>query len=865
VRPERAVLVSSLFLSAALATALATARTSVHLVPTDIGPYAGVADLPRLGAVALAGGALFAFLLDRLGRGARFGLALLAVLLPLVPLLSGRGAVLLAFQGRTIAIVLGCALGAVLGERLGRRSLSSPSPPPARLFVLAVLFYAFCGTRLPGPAGPQGDEPHYLLMAESLLHDHTLELTSALRRRAYADFYPGTLEAHMSPASPPGTIYPVHAPGLSVAILPVYALFGYPGVRLLMGLLAAATGALVYSLLLETGVGRGTALLAWGALVALPPLPFYAVAIYPEVPAALATALFLLAARRERTLAFTLGTVGLGVALPWLHPKLLPLSIAGLLLLRSRAGRLLGGLALALSTSGLLLYFRLVYGRASLSAAYGSLFSHDVALAHVPRGLLGLLLDRQFGLLPYAPLVLLSIPGALVLAQERPREALRAGLLAGATILVGAAFSMWWGGACPPSRFLIPALPALALALARALPERPVLSGALAGYGASVLALALEAPRLLHNRGDGESGLLRTLAPALRLSERLPTFVVREDATALLALTLVAALALAWRVKGFGPLAGALAYLAVARGAVVTPIVDARAATLALLDAWDPGTLHPPLDPASLRIDLDLASAPWLLGPGETGISRRLDLPPGLYDVSVQGTARDAPPRVRTTRLTLVADDLELERGYLREGEPPRATSLLLPGGVRRLQAVAFGTEGRGEVDGVSLRPLALVPRRERGPYRWPRLPTEDRYRVEIGGLRVTALDRSAPAPSGFSLAGEEGSFLVEIPPGVAGASLTIHRPRPRSEDRLIAGGTSRPLLGADTFVQLGGEGSVLLGDVRILAVTLESYGASIAWSGSPFGTSTTRSSESSPPFLPTVTTRSPPPESGKK
>src|SRR5262249_42196479 len=158
------------------------------------GAYAGVADLPRIGLLALAGGALFALLLHRAGRAARYGLALLMVGLPLFPLVTGRGAVLLAFQGPAIAILLGSVLGAVLGERLGRSGLPSPAPSPALLGVVAFLFYAACGSRIPGPAGPQGDEPHYLLMAESLLHDHSLDQTAALKRRAYADFYPGTLE-----------------------------------------------------------------------------------------------------------------------------------------------------------------------------------------------------------------------------------------------------------------------------------------------------------------------------------------------------------------------------------------------------------------------------------------------------------------------------------------------------------------------------------------------------------------------------------------------------------------------------------------------------------------------------------------------
>src|SRR5262249_56832738 len=130
----------------------------------------------------------------------------------------------------------------------------------------------------------------------------------------------------------------------------------------------------------------------------------------------------------------------------------------------------------------------------------------------VPAGLVALVCDRQFGLLAVGPLWALASLGAAALYRWRPGDALRAGLLAGATLAVGASYSMWWGGACPPARFVIPALPALAMALAPALRERRDAAAALAGVGLAIVALAAEAPRALHNRADGESGLLRYLA-----------------------------------------------------------------------------------------------------------------------------------------------------------------------------------------------------------------------------------------------------------------------------------------------------------------------------------------------------------------
>jgi hypothetical protein len=852
--------------------AIALQGSRVLVAPSQGGLYRGVADppsVPRL-VVALAAGAVLGVVLALRGGAARPLLVLLASALPVVPLVLGGGLLLLAFQGRVMVLLASAALGACLGAVLpGLSGLLRSGVPAARtpaLILVSVVFFGALGLRIPGPAGPQGDEPHYLLATESLLHDHTLDLTAAFKRKAYADFYPGTLELHASPASPPGRLYSVHAPGLSVLVLPAYALLGYPGARLLMGLLAGLACGAVHRLVGEATGRWGLATLAWAVMTFLPPLPFYAVAIYPEVFACLATALFLLASRSGRSTRLAVLAVIAAAALPWLHPKFLPLAVLGIALaLFPPAPRSLriGGVGLLVVSVGLLLaFFHAYYGRATLSAAYGPLFRSDVQLAHIPRGLLGLLLDRQFGLVFYAPILFLAAPGVPRLLGERPAEAWRATSLAGVSVLTGASFSMWWGGACPPCRFWIPALPCLVLAACTLLPERTRLGGGLFGYGLFLVALAAEAPRAIHNRGDGESGLLRVLAPALDLSGGFPTFVRDGGPGFLLGIALLLALACLWRWGWKGGLVGALAYTALAGAVHPGPLLDAREATLGVLEAY--GTLTPAPDLPRFSVDMDLPGAPWTLGPGESLSSRRLDLPPGVYAVRLQGEPLDAAAGVRTTRLTLVADGLELYRRYLRAGEGPEEGRLLLPAGARRLEAVGRGAEGRGIVRGVALSPRALVPASRRSEFRWPRVPAEDRYRVGAGDALVTALDRSLPGPSGFTLQGPEGDFLAEAPRNEA-VTLTVRRPHPEPADRIASGSWVGSLQQGTTSLTLPMDQGVELDGTLVLPLRVLSYGASITWSGSPGGTRATSPTDRSPPFLPTVTTMSPPPESGKE
>jgi hypothetical protein len=835
-------LVSAVTLAVALALPLALRGSTFHLVPTAGGVWRGLSDPPgpTQAVVAALLGLAFALALARKPWEVRRPLLLLGLAAaPLVPLLTGRGAALLAFQGPTLTLVAAAALGLALA----RAQWSAPARVNGPLlFAAAFLFYALVGTRLPGPAGPQGDEPHYLTMAHSLLSDGDLDLANQFAQGEYREFFAGRLEAHTAPASPKGTLYPVHAPGLAVLILPAYALGGYPAVKLLLAALAALTAVLVWRLVRDSLGSPGLALAAWAALTLTPPLPFYALAVYPETPAALATAVLLLAARRDPGRWALIAAAVAAAGLPWLHPKFLPLAALGLGLVLARRGprgpRVVAALAFLVSLGGLLVFFKLLYGRAALSAAYGPGFAADVSLWHIPRGVLALLLDRQFGLLAIGPLWALALAGAPLLLRQRPGDGLRAGLLAGASVAVGASFSMWWGGACPPARFVVPALPALALLLAPALRAHRAAAGVLLGLGLGLVALAADLPRALHNRPDGEIGLLRVLTPTLNLDGLLPSFVLGGGAV-LLAVSLLAVLALAlwrgWR----GLLAGALAYGLLASALHERPWLDAGGATLRLLEAWDETRLWSPSGPpslTSLAVPLDLRRGFGAVRPGDRPVSGRLDLPPGSYRVEVRSQVLDAAPHTKTTRLDLVAGEVLLEREYVEADRAGRTFPLLLPVGVRRMVLEAIGVQGSVAIDDVRVVPLELLPRGLRGDFPWPRQAADDRYRVGDSEVRTTAVDRCLSASGGFRLEGAEGAFVVEAPLG-AGIQVHVRRPRTATGDRLVWAGRELPLgTTADWRLDLPTDNAARLAGLALVPVTLYADNAWIAFARSETG-----------------------------
>jgi len=105
----------------------------------------------------------------------------------------------------------------------------------ALIFALSLATAAALKERLPG-----GDEPHYLIIAQSLLKDGDLRIQNNHDRGDYFDYYDKGLPPDFLKRGVDGQIYSIHAPGIAVLILPVFAIAGYPGSLALIALIVAA-------------------------------------------------------------------------------------------------------------------------------------------------------------------------------------------------------------------------------------------------------------------------------------------------------------------------------------------------------------------------------------------------------------------------------------------------------------------------------------------------------------------------------------------------------------------------------------------------------------------------------------------------
>lgn len=323
------------------------------------------------------------------------------------------------------------------------------------LFLAALLVYN-AGAALMNSNGVtfSGDEPHYLLIAHSLLHDKDIDLANNYAQQDYAKYMaPGTfIRAHTIPGAKLNSQYSFHSPGISLLMLPFYALgslFGLNGilffVRLGMSIFGALLGIQLYLYARQEWRREKLALGLWFMFSFTSPVFFFSIHVYPELIACLfsLTAFRLirfssvLAKPRLLLLGFLISSFLWFHALKYL-PIMGPLFLYGLwVLFKKQKGR---GLAyfLALAGANLAFYFYFQY------SLYGSLNPTSVTwqgamdgqqtlnflkeiLAGIPfrfrwETLAGYFLDQRDGLLFYGPIYFFALLGLVEMARKKGKD-----------------------------------------------------------------------------------------------------------------------------------------------------------------------------------------------------------------------------------------------------------------------------------------------------------------------------------------------------------------------------------------------------------------------------------------------------------
>jgi len=685
-----------------------------------------------------------AFVLDR-GRARVLYFGAIA-LLPWVPVPI---AAFLVWQGPILwALWIGILLvGAWPGLVWVGNRVVAWTPPTQRRLAIAIAAAIFLGAawRM-APVLPGGDEPHYLIITQSLLKDGDLRIENNHQRHDYLAYTSHELKPDYLRRGRDGAIYSIHAPGLPAVIAPAFALGGYAGVNIFLSLVSALGAALVWHTCWRLTNDPRAAWFGWASVALTTPFLFQAFTVYPDGLGAVLVMTGIVALVDPDRLSSPGRVVAHGAALallPWLHTRyaLLALVLGIALVLRMAAARerrssLLMAFAVVpvVSAGCWFLSFYMIYGTFNPAAPYGGYTQSR--LANATHGLTGLLVDQQFGILPNAPIYVAALAGLWTLARIHRRLCIElVAVIVPYTIAV-ACYRMWWGGHSSPGRFIVPILIVLGVPCGvlwqrlRGPLARALLVSLLAASVGLALALAWSARgELVYNFRDGISLWVEAASPIANVPLALPSLFRHSVSTAW-------TIAMVWLLLAAGVLA--LAVTAVKRLAsgddtirtVVAPAVVAAVLTLGPAAGWTVSRVQA----------IDAGNGLWRVARGLShgGVAIQA-LPPewakasaGLRELLIPGVRhKQRPPDSQMFLATDVpAGDYQLvgESGLrvtgsvaisigrdtppmfttpLQEAPPQSLLAIHLPAGAREL-TVSLDRQAQRDAGGLLIRPVQV-------------------------------------------------------------------------------------------------------------------------------------------------------------
>ncbi len=779
------------------------------------GARIAVLPISMTAALVVAAAVLVVAALHRLGASLRPPALLALLLLPWLPFPVPAAFLLWV---RPFSLLIWVAVLVSMVASLPNRSrwpAAVAARPRLAAGLLAALIFAISAWRV-APMIPGGDEPHYLIITQSLLIDHALTIDDVHRRGDYRVYYGSELQPHVQMRGKNGRLYSVHAPGLPALVAPAFAIGGYRAVVGFLILIAAAGAALAWHVGWLATRRSDAAWFGWAAVTLPVTAIFQSITVYPDGPGGVLALTGMWALLRAEDESKNGGTRlrpwllhGAALALlPWLHSRFAVLAggLGALVLLRLSSTRSPAAKAVAFlgipAISAVLWvgYFVAVYGRPDPSAAYGP--GEIGSFSFVPGGLGGLLFDQRFGLVTYAPVVAVALIGVAVMLARRETRRLALELLFVVIpyLLTVTHFAMWWAGWSPPARFFAPVLPLFVVSAATAWTFARHRAARVLALALMVLTICASAAvvivdrgRLAFNTREAPSLWFEWMGRLADLTAATPMWARDTDAPLFRAIAIwIAAAVVVWLVLGALDRAGrvrqnitfhVVAVIALAAAVMFGSTImwafqgtngrTASRSQLQLLEAvasehraaafeLDPFARLPLADvPARLRIELFRA-------PGRRPAAREVaplfalpPLPAGRY------------------RLSPVSDD---PRGWLMVGvtrdprDPFALRTVQLPVPPFELQfpislrsLVVRGDEDAWRtVRGLVVEPIVVQPRtRRRTADLAPRA-------VRYGGVTTYFMDdRSFPEPQAFWVGGARDAAVV-LQPDTAASTVTL-------------------------------------------------------------------------------------------
>jgi len=213
-----------------------------------------------------------------------------------------------------------------------REALTHPARAPWMAFTCAALVYGAASYRL-APLVPGGDEPHYLVIAQSLWRDGDLRIENNHQRGDYLEYFGGALRPDYLKRGQDGQIYSIHLPGVPALVAPVLAAGGYGLVKAVLALVSAGATAVAWRASFLLAGSAAAAWFGWAAVGITAPFLLLSFTVYPDGPGAVVVllafaAILSLQGQPKRAASWWLAVGLLPALLPWFHPRFAVLAAA---------------------------------------------------------------------------------------------------------------------------------------------------------------------------------------------------------------------------------------------------------------------------------------------------------------------------------------------------------------------------------------------------------------------------------------------------------------------------------------------------------------------------------------------------------
>lgn len=302
---------------------------------------------------------------------------------------------------------------------------------------------------------PQGDELHYLITAESIVKDHDIWLENNYRD-------PGVDRHTVIGAD--GHEYLYHGLGAFPLTLSLpYYFLGRVGVTIALSILGVLLfWQIVYFVKEVTNLSKLSFLIVLVLFFSLP-MANFSFLVFPEIIGALLVIInlrYFLKGKHSLLLFTSLGLM------PWIHLRLLPISLILILLWGLKFYRqnmkiyLYRMLITAFLIAGYFIFLHTIYGSFFPTRPY-QLLGIQTDTGNLGVNFVNVLIDRQYGLLTHTPLYLLLFPGFIYWYKKQPKQLLIILGVAAIYLFPSLRYIDWHGGYSPPARYLVIILPIL--------------------------------------------------------------------------------------------------------------------------------------------------------------------------------------------------------------------------------------------------------------------------------------------------------------------------------------------------------------------------------------------------------------------